>query len=129
VALVVAALGIINTLLMAVLERYREIGTYKALGASNGDIRLLFLTEAGLVGLLGGLGGLLLGWVVSMVLGLVVNEYARQQGVHQAVVAFAFPWYLLGGAVLFAVVISVLAGVYPASRAARVDPIRALRGE
>jgi putative ABC transport system permease protein len=129
VALVVAALGIINTLLMAVLERYREIGTYKALGASNGDIRLLFLTEAGLVGLLGGLGGLLLGWVVSMVLELAVNEYARQQGVHQPVVAFAFPWYLLGGAVLFAVVLSVLAGVYPASRAARVDPIRALRGE
>jgi putative ABC transport system permease protein len=129
VALVVAALGIINTLLMAVLERYREIGTYKALGASDGDIRLLFLTEAGLVGLLGGLGGLALGWVVSMVLELVVNEYARRQGVHQAVVAFAFPWYLLGGAVLFAVVISVLAGVYPASRAAQVDPIRALRGE
>jgi putative ABC transport system permease protein len=129
VALVVAALGIINTLLMAVLERYREIGTYKALGASNGDIRLLFLTEAGLVGLLGGLGGLALGWVVSMVLELVVTEYARRQGVHQAVVAFAFPWYLLGGAVLFAVVISVLAGVYPASRAAQVDPIRALRGE
>src|SRR5262249_32818327 len=129
VALVVAALGIINTLLMAVLERYREIGTYKALGASNGDIRLLFLTEAGLVGLLGGLGGLALGWVVSMVLGLAVNEYARRQGVHQPVVAFAFPWYLLAGAVLFAVVISVLAGVYPASRGARVDPIRALRGE
>jgi putative ABC transport system permease protein len=129
VALVVAALGIINTLLMAVLERYREIGTYKALGASNSDIRLLFLTEAGLVGFLGGLGGLALGWVVSMVLELVVNEYARRQGVHQAVVAFAFPWYLLGGAVLFAVVLSVLAGVYPASRAAQVDPIRALRGE
>jgi putative ABC transport system permease protein len=129
VALVVAALGIINTLLMAVLERYREIGTFKALGASNGDIRVLFLTEAGLVGLLGGLGGLALGWVVSMVLELVINEYARQQGVHQPVVAFAFPLYLLSGAVLFAVVISVLAGVYPASRAAQVDPIRALRGE
>jgi putative ABC transport system permease protein len=49
--------------------------------------------------------------------------------VDQQVVAFAFPWYLLGGAVLFAVAVSVLAGVYPASRAARVDPIRALRGE
>src|SRR5262249_38069517 len=129
VALVVAALGIINTLLMAVLERYREIGTYKALGASDGDIRLLFLTEAGLVGLLGGLGGLALGWVVSMVLGLVVDEYARQQGGHQPVMAFVFPWYWPGGAVLFAVVISVLAGVYPASRAAKVAPIRALRGE
>src|SRR5947207_3185303 len=91
VALVVAGLGIINTLLMAVLERYREIGTFKALGASDGDIRLLFLTEAGLVGLLGGLGGLVLGWVVSIILELVVNEYARRQGVHQPVMAFEFP--------------------------------------
>jgi putative ABC transport system permease protein len=129
VALVVAALGIINTLLMAVLERYREIGTYKALGASDGDVRLLFLAEAGLVGLLGGLGGLLLGRVVSLALEVVVNAVARGQGIDGPVMVFAFPWQLLGGAVLFAVTISVLAGVYPASRAARVDPIRALRGE
>jgi putative ABC transport system permease protein len=129
VALVVAALGIINTLLMAVLERYREIGAYKALGASDGDIRLLFLAEAGLVGLLGGAGGLLLGRVVSLVLEIVVNAVARNQGIEEAVMVFAFPWQLLGGAMLFAVVVSVLAGIYPASRAARIDPIRALRGE
>ena len=65
VALVVAALGIVNTLLMAVLERYQEIGICKAIGASDGDILVLFLTEAGMLGLLGGLGGLLLGRVVS----------------------------------------------------------------
>jgi putative ABC transport system permease protein len=129
VALVVAALGIINTLLMAVLERYREIGAYKALGASDGDIRLLFLAEAGLVGLLGGLGGLVLGRVVSLGLEVVVNAVARDHGIEGPVMVFAFPWPLLGGAVLFAVVVSVLAGVYPAGRAARIDPIRALRGE
>jgi putative ABC transport system permease protein len=129
VALVVAALGIINTLLMAVLERYREIGAYKALGASDGDIRLLFLAEAGLVGLLGGLGGLLLGRVVSLLLEVVVNAIARNQGIEGQVMVFAFPWPLLASAVLFAVLVSVLAGVYPAGRAARIDPIRALRGE
>jgi putative ABC transport system permease protein len=129
VALVVAALGIINTLLMAVLERYREIGAYKALGASDGDVRLLFLAEAGLVGLLGGLGGLVLGRVVSLLLEVVVNAIARNQGIDEQVMVFAFPWPLLAGAVLFAVLVSVLAGVYPASRAARIDPIRALRGE
>jgi putative ABC transport system permease protein len=129
VALVVAGLGIINTLLMAVLERYREIATFKALGASDGDIRLLFLAEAGLVGMLGGVGGLLLGRVVSWGIELVVNEIARRRGIDQPLVFFSFPWYLLLGAVGFAVAVSLISGVYPASRAARVDPIRALRGE
>src|SRR5262249_26307610 len=74
VALVVAGLGIINTQLMTVLERIREIGTYKALGASNGDIRCLFLTEAALIGLLGSMGGLLLGRVVSWLIEVCVNS-------------------------------------------------------
>jgi putative ABC transport system permease protein len=129
VALVVAGLGIINTLLIAVLERYREIGTYKALGASDGDIRLVFLTEAGFVGVLGGLGGLALGRAVSWILEIVVNALARQHGIDEPVMVFAFPWHLLGAAFLFAVIVSLISGVYPASRAARVDPIRALRTE
>jgi putative ABC transport system permease protein len=129
VALVVAALGIVNTLLMAVLERTREIGTYKALGASDGDVRLLFLGEAALVGLVGGLGGLALGRAVSWLLEVVVNAIARSKGIDEGVMVFAFPWHLLAGAVLFALVVSVAGGVYPASRAARVDPIRALRAE
>lgn len=129
VALVVAGLGIINTMLMAVLERYREIGVYKALGASARDIRILFLGEAALVGLLGGAGGLVLGRVVSWIIGIVVNALARRQGIDHPIVAFAFPWHLLAGAVLFALLVSLLSGVYPAVRAARVDPIRALRAE
>jgi putative ABC transport system permease protein len=129
VALVVAALGIVNTLLMSVLERYQEIGIYKAIGASDGDLVVLFLTEAGMIGLLGGLGGLVLGRIVSWVLELAVNAYARGQGVSFHLDLFAFPMWLLAGAVLFALVVSVVAGVYPAVRAARVDPIRALRKE
>jgi putative ABC transport system permease protein len=129
VALVVAGLGIINTQLMAVLERYREIGIYKALGASDGDVRLLFLAEAALVGLLGGTGGLVLGRVVSWLIEIVVNQIALSEGVDEPIMAFAFPLHLLGGAVAFAVVVSLISGVYPASRAARVDPIRALRAE
>jgi putative ABC transport system permease protein len=129
VALVVAALGIVNTLLMAVLERTREIGTYKALGASDGDVGVLFLAEAGLVGLLGGAGGLALGRVVSWALEGVVNAIARGKGIDEPIMAFAFPWQLLAGAALFALVVSLLGGIYPAARAARVDPIRALRAE
>jgi putative ABC transport system permease protein len=128
VALVIAALGIVNTLLMAVLERTSEIGTYKALGATTGDVRVLFLFEAGLVGLLGGAGGLLLGRAVSWAIGAGVNRFAQSRGVEEAVSVFAFPWWLVAGALAFALAASLASGAYPASRAARVDPIRALRG-
>jgi putative ABC transport system permease protein len=129
VALVVAALGIINTLLMSVLERTGEIGIYKAIGASDGDVRILFLTEAGLVGLVGGVAGLVLARAVSWVVQIAVNAYARRQGVDIDLIVFTFPLWLLLGAVAFSIGISILAGVYPATRAARIDPIRALRGE
>ena len=129
VALVVAALGIINTLLMTVLERQQEIGICKAIGASDGDILVLFLTEAGMLGLLGGLGGLLLGWTVSRILEVVIDAYARSQGVGEALNIFSFPFWLLAGTTLFAVAVSVLAGVWPALRAARLDPIRASAGD
>ncbi len=128
VALVVAALGIVNTLLMSVLERHQEIGIYKAVGASDGDLVTLFLTEAGMIGLWGGLGGLVLGRVVSSGLEIAVNVYARRQGATEPLELFAFPIWLLASTVLFAVVVSIVAGVYPALRAARVDPIKALRG-
>ncbi len=129
VALVVAALGIVNTLLMSVLERYQEIGIYKALGASDGDVAVLFLTEAGAIGLMGGIGGLILGRAVSWGLELAVNFYAQRQGVSAHLDLFAFPCWLLAATVLFAAFASVLAGLYPAMRASRVDPIRALRRE
>ena len=127
VALIIAALGVVNTLLMAVLERYQEIGICKALGASDGDLVVLFLTEAALIGLLGGLGGLVLGRVVSFGLDTGLDIYARRQGATSPLDLFAFPPWLLAGTVLFAVVVSLLAGVYPALRAARADPIQTLR--
>jgi len=129
VALVVAGLGIINTLLISVLERYQEIGICKAIGASDGDLIVLFLTEAGTIGLMGGLGGLALGRGVCWLLETAINAYARTHGVTAHLDVFAFPLWLLTATVLFSAVISVLAGVYPALRAARVDPIRALRRE
>jgi putative ABC transport system permease protein len=129
VALTVAGLGIVNTQLMAVLERHREIGVYKALGASDGDVRWLFMGEAVMVGLAGGVGGLALGRVVSLVIEVVINELARRKGIEEAIVSFDFPAWLLTGAVLFALIVCVSGGVYPAGRAARVDPLRALRSE
>jgi putative ABC transport system permease protein len=127
VALLVAALGIVNTLVMSVLERYQEIGIYKALGASDGDLVVMFLTEAAIIGLLGGLGGLAIGWSTSWVLEIIVNYYAQGRGVSGHLALFTFPVWLLLATVLFSVVVSVLAGVYPALRAARIDTIRVLR--
>ena len=129
VALIVAGLGIVNTQLMTVLERTQEIGLYKALGAADGDVRTIFLAEASLVGLVGGLGGLVLARLVSWLLQIGVNAYARTQGFQDSLPVFDFPPSLLAGAVLFAIVVSIVSGLYPASRAASIDPIRALRRE
>jgi len=129
VALLVAGLGIINTLLISVLERYQEIGICKAIGASDGDVFVLFLTEAGAIGLIGGLCGLALGRAVCWGLEAAINSYARAEGITAYLEVFAFPLWLVTATVLFSAGISVLAGVCPAVRAARTDPIRALRRE
>jgi putative ABC transport system permease protein len=129
IAMVVAALGIVNTLLMSVLERYQEIGICKAIGASDGDLLVLFLTEAGFIGLLGGLTGLVIGWLSSLGLESAAGAYARSQGIVGKLELFAFPPWLLAATVGFAVAMSIIAGIYPALRAARVDPIRALRSQ
>ncbi len=129
VALVVAALGIVNTLLMSVAERYQEIGIYKAIGASQGDLAVLFLTEAGLLGMLGGLAGLALGWGGAQGIELAVNIYAQGQGVQGHLDLFGFPAWLLIAVLLFSTGVSIVAGIYPALRAARIDPIRVLRRE
>ena len=87
------------------------------------------VNDAGGQAVLGGLGGLVLGRVVSWILEIGVNAYARTQDVTVQLDLFAFPLWLLAATVLFSIVVSVLAGVYPALRAARVDPIKALRRE
>ena len=129
VALLIAALGIANTLLMAVLERYQEIGLCKAIGASDGDLFVLFLTEAAIIGLAGGLTGLIFGWSASRILEAIAGIYARQQGVTESLDIIVFPPWLLAATVGFAVVVSIIAGIYPALRAARIDPIKALRSQ
>ena len=127
VALVIAGLGIANTLLMTVLERYEEIGLYKAIGATDGDVRLMFMAEAAVLGLVGSLAGLVLAAVVCWALQWGVNVYLARQGVEHAVDVFYFPWWLLVDAVAVTTTMSIVSGLYPASRAVRVDPIKALR--
>lgn len=127
-ALAVATLGIVNTLVMAILERRREIGVLKALGADDGDVRQLFFVEAGIMGLLGGVVGVGLGWLIDRAVTIGTNFYLTQQHLPSASV-FSVPWWLVAGAITFAVVVSLIAGLYPASRAARLQPVEALRYE
>jgi putative ABC transport system permease protein len=127
IAIIVAALGIVNTMVMSILERYREIGIMKAVGASDGDIKRIFFFESGAIGLLGGAAGCVLGWAVSLVINRVVNFYAARQGGVPFVDYFAFPVWIFLGAIGFAVLVSLVSGLYPARRAARVDPVVALR--
>jgi len=127
-ALTVASIGIINTLVMAILERRREIGIMKAVGASDGDVKGLFFAEAGAMGLVGGGFGVLLGWIIGRVINFGTNIYLVRQG-FTAERIWAVPPWLVAGAVLFAFAVSLLSGLYPASRAARLDPVQALRYE
>jgi putative ABC transport system permease protein len=126
IAIVVAALGIVNTMVMSILERFREIGVMKAVGAGDGDIRRIFFFESGTIGLLGGAAGCVLGWAVSLVINRVINLYLTRQGM-PFVHYFAFPAWVFLGAVVFSLLVSLVSGIYPARRAARVDPVIALR--
>ncbi len=127
-ALAVATLGIINTLVMAILERRREIGVLKALGAADSDVKQLFFVEAGVMGLAGGVFGVWFGWMIGAVLTFATNVYLKRQDL-PGVEIFAVPWWLISGAIGFAVLVSLIAGLYPASRAAKLNPVDALRYE
>jgi putative ABC transport system permease protein len=127
-ALVVASLGIINTLVMAVLERRREIGILKAIGASDGDVEKLFFAQAGAMGLVGGILGVLVGRAIGAAINYGTGVYLRRHQLPSETV-WSAPLWLVGAAVLFAVLVSLASGLYPARRAARLDPVEALRYE
>jgi putative ABC transport system permease protein len=127
-ALAVSSLAIVNTLVMAVLERRREIGVMKALGAGDGDVKKLFFAEAGAMGVVGGTLGVGLGWLIGRAINLGTTIYLRRQNMPPENV-WSVPVWLIAGAIGFAVAVSLIAALYPASRAAKLDPIQALRYE
>jgi putative ABC transport system permease protein len=127
-ALAVASIGIVNTLVMAILERRREIGIMKAIGASDADVRGLFFAEAGAMGLVGGVAGVTLGWVIGHLINFGTNIYLQRQH-FPAVQIWSVPLWLVLSAIAFSIAVSLLSGLYPAARAARLDPVQALRYE
>jgi ABC-type antimicrobial peptide transport system permease subunit len=126
-----AALGITNIMLTSVLERTRDIGVMKAVGARDRHVQLIFLVEGGSLGVLGGALGVVGAWLVSFpgdaYARRIMEQYAFAK--HLTHSPFAFPWWLVLGVPLFTTLVTTLAAVLPARRAARVDPIQALRHE
>jgi ABC-type antimicrobial peptide transport system permease subunit len=127
ISLLVASFGIANTMIMSILERTREIGIMKAIGAEDGEIRLIFFVEAAVIGLVGGVIGVLAAWGIDALANRLAYRFVLKPQNASFVDFFAIPLYLSLGAIGFAVLVSIIAALYPASRAARIDPVKALR--
>ncbi len=133
IALLVAAIGIANTMTMSILERTKEIGLMKAVGATNRDVLSVFLGEAAGIGFIGGLGGVLVGWSLSALLNLVGLSYFASQvsengGLPPTMITTTPIWLPIFG-LFFAAVVGLISGLYPALRAATMVPVTALKYE
>ncbi|MDO8480222.1 MAG: ABC transporter permease [Nanoarchaeota archaeon] len=123
ISVIVAGVNIMNTMYTAVLERTKEIGIMKAIGAANHTILLVFIFESGFLGLVGGVLGVLLGWMVASVGGAA----AAASGF--ALLKPVFPWYLTFGCIGFAFLVGAVSGILPAKQAAALRPVESLRYE
>lgn len=128
ISLLVASIGIINTMTMATYERTREIGILRAIGASKSVIKKLFLFESAVIGLLGGIAGISLAVVLGTLGNRIISSMLEQQNLATGKIII-FPIWLVFGTLVFTTLIGVLAGIYPAIRAARLKPVDALRYE
>mgnify|MGYP003988185975 FL=1 len=122
ISLIVGGIGIMNAMVTSVLERTKEIGLYKAIGASNGKVLAMFLLEAGFIGLVGGIIGVLLGLGLAGVIAIVGSSFGYAL---TSVVTVE----IVGGGLAFSIIIGMLSGFYPALRASRLDAVEALRYE
>ena len=120
--MVVAAISITNTMVMAIYERTKEIGIMKVIGASLQDIKALFLTEAAFIGFSGGIAGIVVSYVVS----LLVNFVAGRQG---STMQSSIPIWLALGGVVFSTAVGILAGYLPAQRAMKLSALTAIKTE
>ena len=127
ISLLVASFGIANTMIMSILERTREIGIMKAIGAEDREIKLIFFFEAAVIGIFGGVLGTLLAWGIDGIANKLAYRFILKPQGASFIDFFSLPPYLTLGAILFALIVSILAALYPAARAARIDPVRALR--
>ncbi|HSX05242.1 MAG TPA: ABC transporter permease [Candidatus Saccharimonadales bacterium] len=128
IALVVAAVGVVNTMVMSILERTREIGVMRAVGARRGTVSLLFTIEAALLGFFGGVVGLGVGYGAVVIANPIINKQLSGNNITSSNI-IGLPIWLILGVIALTTVIGILAGLYPARRAAHLDPVEALRYE
>jgi len=128
VALFVASIGIFNTMTISLLERTHEIGIMKAIGATNKDVKRMFIFEAAQIGFWGGVFGLFGGWLMGLLINTLVNILAKNfGGVAQGI--FFTPMWFSSISIVFALLVSLTAGIYPARRAGKLNPLEAIRYE
>lgn len=126
VSLLVAAIGIANTMIMSIYERTREIGVMKVIGAQLKDIKFMFLAEAALIGLVGGLLGLIVSYGISSLL----NATLGKSGIAPSTTSISvIPWELAVGALLFSALVGLISGYSPARRAMRLSALEAIKNE
>jgi len=128
IALVVAAVGVVNTMVMSILERTREIGVMRAVGARRRTVSTLFTIEAALLGFFGGVVGLAIGYGVVLVANPIINKQLSSNNITSSNI-ITLPIWLILGVIGLTTLIGILAGMYPARRAAKLDPVEALRYE
>jgi putative ABC transport system permease protein len=126
VALIVSAIGMFNTMTIALLERINEIGIMRAIGVTRKDIKILFLMESVIMGFMGGVGGVLVGFFVSEIANIGVNILAKTFG-GQAIDLFYNPPWFIAVIIIFSTLIGFMTGVYPSSKAGKLNPLTALR--
>ena len=126
IVLIVAAIGIINTMIMAVHERTKSIGVMKSLGASSFDILSMFLFQSTIIGFIGSIIGTLISFGLFKLISYSVEQILLKQGFSLSLLS-NIPWWLIVATIAFSVIISLLAGIYPAVKASKLDPIEALR--
>ncbi|MDD5551361.1 MAG: FtsX-like permease family protein [Candidatus Omnitrophica bacterium] len=125
-ALLVAAIGMFNTMTITLLERTNEIGVMKAIGASNNEISSLFLLEATIMGFLGSIAGLLIGWLSGKILNFILHLMAMAYSA-QSVNVFYIPAWFIFTVIISTTIVGFSTAIYPAQRAGKYDPLEALR--
>lgn len=129
VGMIIAILGMFNTLTISLLERTSEIGLMMSIGARRRDVKRLFTIEALIMSLSGGLGGIIGAWTLGSAINLILSNTARHRGLSGGIELFSIPWFIAGLATMFVLAVGYLVVLLPSRRAARINPIDALRHE